>query len=657
MSKIPIYFACLIIPILSPMLHAQTDSTNTVAYLDLLASRITADRTPMSEGTVWEASAAERHTRLMRMLGLNPLPEKTALNPRYVGDPVELEACTFQRVVIESSPGLFVAAHLYLPKGVRFPAPAVLYVPGHGRRDGYLRHPLAYASMGFVSIGLPMVGEEGRIDDDAGECGHYGPYHEQFDWYTDGYTSAGAEVWDTMRAVDFLLSLKTRDGTPQVDASRIGLAGISGGSARTFWAGAADPRITAAVACQGFTTVSNYNATIPSTCDVHLFYNYYHQSYAEVYGNIAPRALRVIQSTEDPLYKNPQPVADGLAQIYRVIGRPDQFSYVTFPGCHGYTPDVIAGEQAWLVKWLKPETPTLPKLDAVQRNRFANNRASLNDPKNLQCFTGNRQGWSLYGKPVTARSVRSCFTPKTPAPKISDEKALHAIRKELLAHLKEEVLRHAFILSPAELKLCAGQTREGLNEQAGTLLIDGVHQHACRYFTAPGKDGKTIVLLADGGVEAHLALARSLVAAGARVLAVETTRLKNKHLQRYAALVGHTSTSLAIQDALAAVRALRQIDSIPSDAIFIRGKGDAAVTALFAAVVDQDIAGVMLEDCPSQFSQHTALLGIHRHADLPRSAALLYPRPVVMIGTTPPEFNWTEQLYERLGRKCTYLKE
>ena len=199
-------------------------------------------------------------------------------------------------------------------------------------RDRYLQHPVAYASKGYVAIGMPMVGEEGRIDDDAGKCGHYGPYYEHFDWYAAGYTSAGAEVWDTVRSIDYLLTLKAPGGKPMVDAARIGMAGLSGGSARTFWVTAADAGITAAVACQGFTTVSNYDTTIKSTCDVHLFYNYYHQSYAEVYGNAAPRALRVIQATEDSLYKNPQPVADAMARIYGVLGKADRFSYVTFSG-------------------------------------------------------------------------------------------------------------------------------------------------------------------------------------------------------------------------------------------------------------------------------------------------------------------------------------
>jgi len=186
------------------------------------------------------------------------------------------------------------------------------------------------------------------------------------------------------------------------------------------------------------------------------------------------------------------------------------------------------------------------------------------------------------------------------------------------------------------------------------LLIDGVHRHACRYIAATGKIGKTIVLLADGGVDAHLPLARSLASKGAQVFAVETTRLQDKHLRRYAALVGHTSTSLAIQDALAAVRALRQTESIPSDSLFVRGRGDASVAALYAAVVDPNIAGVMLEDCPDRFTRDTALLGVQRHTDLPCSAALLFPRPVDMVGTMAPGFDWTARVYERLGGKDAF---
>ena len=55
-----------------------------------------------------------------------------------------------------------------------------------------------------------------------------------------GYTPAGVEVWNAIRALDYL---ETR---PEVDVRRIGVTGISGGGAMTWYTAAVDERISAA---------------------------------------------------------------------------------------------------------------------------------------------------------------------------------------------------------------------------------------------------------------------------------------------------------------------------------------------------------------------------------------------------------------------------
>lgn len=629
---------------------SEPDYRSTSAYLDHLAKGITEDQSAMVNAETWRRGEAHRSKRLLRMLGLDPLPERTPLNARNAGAPLELERCVFQRVVFESAPGLFVAAHLYIPKGVSLPAPAVIYVPGHSRRDKYLPHAMSYAEQGYIVIGLPMVGEEGRIEDDTGKCGHYGPYHEHFDWYAKGYSAAGVEVWDTMRAVDYLESLKTEKGGPMVDPDRIGLAGLSGGSARTFWVAAAEPRIKAAVACQGFTTIADYDATIPSTCDVHLFYNYYHQSYAEVYGNVAPRALRVIQTTEDPLYKNPRPVAEAMTRLYKTIEQPDKFSYVTFSGGHGYTPDVIAREREWLAQWLEPEKPREPSYSDSYREQLKANHESLSKPENLQCFTGSRAGWLLLGQPVDARPLQEAFGPKPPKAVVTDRPSFEAHKHRIMEALKSEVLVHSFHKPQAGIVFEAPQVLpEGKQQRNGVLTVDKVLTRNCRLIQAGQGSAEITLLLAPQGLDAKQAQGVALTRAGRDVLILEVAQMKDKHMHRYAALVGHTETSLRIEEALAAARVL-QADY---GKLSIHGAGAAAVAALFTAVLDPAISSVTLEDCPDHFGGDTALLGILRHADIPQAAAMLFPRPVELVGELGA-LVWTRDLYRALGQPAAF---
>jgi len=649
-----VWIAILAIAALS-VVTSGADEKNVRQYLDVLAARISKQPAPVSAKT-WNAADASRRKKLMRMLGLDPLPKKSPLSPRYVGQPVDLEACTFQRVVFESSPGLFVAAHLYIPKGVTFPAPAVVYVPGHSRRDRYLPHTLAYGSSGYVAIGLPMVGEEGKIDSKSGNCGHYGPYYDQFHWYSTGYTPAGAEVWDTMRAIDFLLELKDSSDQRLVDPKRIGMAGLSGGSARTFWTTAADKRISAAVACQGFTTIHRYDKTIPSTCDVHLFYNYYLQPYGEVYGNAAPRALRVVQATEDSLYKNPQPVADWITKLYQALGKAENFSYVTFPGGHGYTPKVIAAEQEWLARWLKPQRPKLSEVTADQRKQFQANRGMLNDRKNLQCFTGSRaDGWKLNGKAVVTAHVEGSFTAPIPMRTVKSMRAYEQLKQNLTKAFREEVLPHAFASRKVELQTGGSNQIDGLMEQQVTLVIDDTLTHPGRLIGTPVKTSKTIIMLADSGDKAA-PQARALAKSGAKVLLLEVSQLKNKHVCRYAALVGHTATSLVVNDALAAFAALQQGQADQATGVYIQGKGSLAVAALYAAAVEPKIAGVILEDCPDAHDGETALMRVLRHSEIPISAGLVFPRPIVLLGKQAKGFGWTAALYKTLGRSDSFMK-
>ena len=75
-----------------------------------------------------------------------------------------------------------------------------------------------------------------------------------YDWYSRGYTPAGVETWNAMRAIDYL---ETR---PEVDKNRIGMTGRSGGAAMSWFTAAVDPRIKVVSPIMG---ISTYAANLP----------------------------------------------------------------------------------------------------------------------------------------------------------------------------------------------------------------------------------------------------------------------------------------------------------------------------------------------------------------------------------------------------------
>jgi dienelactone hydrolase len=210
-----------------------------------------------------EAWAARRKAVREQMLvatGLWPLPAKTPLHAVIHGK-IDRDEYTIEKVFFASYPGHYVSGNLYRPKGKSGKVPGVLCPHGHWANGRFYdagdkaaaeqikqgaekttegaRYPLQarcaqLARMGCVVFHYDMVGNA-----DSTAIGHRA-----------GFTDADAELrlqsfmglqtWNSIRALDFLLSL------PEVDARRIGVTGASGGGTQTFMLCALDDRPTVA---------------------------------------------------------------------------------------------------------------------------------------------------------------------------------------------------------------------------------------------------------------------------------------------------------------------------------------------------------------------------------------------------------------------------
>ncbi|MBD53510.1 MAG: acetylxylan esterase [Rhodopirellula sp.] len=259
----------------------------------------------------WTDRRDQYHDQLLEMLGLDPFPERTPLNARITGS-VESDGVIAERIHFQSRPGLYVTGNFYRPVKQDAPLPAILYVCGHGRvkRDGvslgnkthYQHHGAWFARNGYVCLTIDTI-QLGEI-----EGIHHGTYREKMWWWNNrGYTPAGVEAWNCVRALDYLQS---RD---EVDGERIGVTGRSGGGAYSWWIAAIDERIKVAVPVAGITSLKNHvvDGCVEGHCDCMYMVNTYRWDYPMVAALVAPRPLLISNTDKDRIFP-----LDGVVDVY-----------------------------------------------------------------------------------------------------------------------------------------------------------------------------------------------------------------------------------------------------------------------------------------------------------------------------------------------------
>jgi dienelactone hydrolase len=257
-----------------------------------------------------------------------------------------------EKIVFDSRPGVSVLAYVLLPVNARTPAATVVCVPGHGRgvddivgidehgrdrtdRAGY-QHDFAIqvveAGMAAVAI-EPMAFGCRRDPINARQ----GLSRKACDPAAGGALLLGEtmiswRVWDIMRTLDYIA---TRS---ELDASRVGCMGISGGGTATVFAAALEPRIRAAMV-SGY--VNTFRDSVGSLA--HCIDNYVPGilNWAEMYeiaGLIAPRPLFVESGEQDNIFPIKASIesVNHVREIYRVFGAADRIDHEVFPGEHSF---------------------------------------------------------------------------------------------------------------------------------------------------------------------------------------------------------------------------------------------------------------------------------------------------------------------------------
>jgi hypothetical protein len=292
-----------------------TDIPNTDTHFTMPAYPSRAD---------WEKRAAHLRKQILSSAGLLPLPHKTPINPQVFGK-IDRPDYTIEKVLIETMPGYYLGGNLYRPKGKTGPFPGIASPHGHwnyGRVENtnlgsMPARGINLARQGYVVLIYDMVGYN-----DTMQTPHaFGGPREQL-W---GLGPLGLQLWNSIRVVDFLQSLK------DVDPNRIGATGASGGGTQTFLLAAIDDRIKFTAPVNMISAIMQGGSPCENAPGLRFDTNN-----MEIAALTAPRPMLMVSATGDWTRNTMVEEYPSLRQIYRLYGMQDKLEAVQFDFPHNY---------------------------------------------------------------------------------------------------------------------------------------------------------------------------------------------------------------------------------------------------------------------------------------------------------------------------------
>jgi dienelactone hydrolase len=280
--------------------------------------------------------------KVLMMLGGLP-KERTPLRPHITGR-IPMDGFHIEKLIFESLPGIYVTALLYVPEDQREKHPAILVPAGHAAngKTHYQALCQRLVQRGYVVISWDPVGQGERSqfwDAKSGKsrynliCAEHAVLGNLA--YLAGTNLARWEIWDGLRAFDYLLS------RPEVDPDRINITGTSGGGFQAMHIAALEPRIkVAAISC--------YITALPMRIENRIFKDPDSDPEQDLYGMISngvdhagllllmyPRPVFVAAAVLDffPIDGTRQTFRE-MSKLYDRFGHPDRIA--TAEGYHGH---------------------------------------------------------------------------------------------------------------------------------------------------------------------------------------------------------------------------------------------------------------------------------------------------------------------------------
>jgi dienelactone hydrolase len=298
--------------------------------------------------------------RLERLLG--PRPEPVPLDLEVTGTE-QADGYQRHRVIFDAEDTMSVPAYLLVPDDRQEEGPAVLAIHGHGpgksivcglatteAPNGDYAHQLARRGYVVLAPDLRCFGE--RADWTPED--HYLCDTNLVHAVMAGWNPLAQNLFDLGRCLDVL------GEHPLVDASRIGVCGLSYGATCTLFLAALDDRVSAAVVSGFFSSWAEAHKMPYNMCGSQVMAGMLGQiEHVDLGALICPRPLLIETGTEDFLFPEAaarQSVA-ALRPLYAADGADSALVHDVFEGDHQWH-----GELAYpfFDRWLGHESAVAP---------------------------------------------------------------------------------------------------------------------------------------------------------------------------------------------------------------------------------------------------------------------------------------------------------
>jgi dienelactone hydrolase len=598
MKSIASKIACAsIVAFVSSAIAAQTPPQDSLLnWMNGIAQQELQRRAQTIRGihTVDEAENRKRLVRKQLLDDIGGLPDyQGPLNARITGQ-IHAESYTIEKVIYESLPGFFVTANLYRPNAPgRYPA--VLLQSGH-TQEGKPENQRVAANLalkGFVVLCFDPIGQGEREQSysrqvDEPLAGWSVPEHIMIDAQAQliGQGLARYFIWDAMRSIDYLAS------RPDVDSSRIGAAGCSGGGALTTFIGGLDPRVKVVIpACYPSSFQTMFVTAGPHG---EMFFPQMLAGGLDTadFVELSAPTPWLLQATETDQYgfshEGVHLVFEEAQNWYDIYHARGNVGFMIGPGTHGMPLVSREAVYEWMIRYLRNgegDTHEQPV------KMFSNSELTVTPTGQVEDLSGSLKLFQILNADLQTSE-----------------------KKGSIAELRAKLESLGIPTDGSAPKIVMKEERSGANGSQQHIQFEsepGIWLDATLY--SPFASGrKPAVLMVKGSQKTNgmpqETMAEKMVKLGRVVLELEprTSHLKNEEgsytgdwtSDMQASLIGRNLPAMRAHDILRGVDLLRARSDVDPNSIRGMARGVAGVWLLLAAAADPRISALWLDRTP-----------------------------------------------------------